>query len=217
MAAEGDHKIPIDVVGFGIPAAEAEQAAKEFDALANETDGSFVSVSDGTALVRSLENLLGAKTYIVSGAAGGVVGRAEVGATVVVHPKPDGLQPYTVSLGKASAVLELAGGEHAELILGPDSRTIEAVGYEQGDPRFGPLLQGEQGAASGWQLGVHRPVRQQQGVRLPVSIQRTDHEFSPRPTEVWIEITPRAADKSTPWQPYIYYDANFEPGTSARC
>ena len=81
---------------------------------------------------------------------------------------------------------------------------------------FGPLLQGwSRPRPRGWQLGVHRPIRQQQGVRLPVSIQRTDREFSPRPTEAWIEIRPRAADKSTPWQPYIYYDANYEPGTPA--
>ena len=55
MTAMGDHKIPVDIVGFGIPAAEQAEAAKEFGALAEQTQGSFTPVSSGTTLVKSLE------------------------------------------------------------------------------------------------------------------------------------------------------------------
>ncbi len=215
-AAEGDHKIPIHIVGFGIPAAEVAQATRDFTALADQTGGSFVTVSDGTAArVRSLENLLGPKQYVVSNGEGAVIGQAQVGAAVTVVPKPNGMQPYTVALGTLTADLELAGGEHAELMLGADARSIHAAGYEHGDPEFAPLLHGGQGAATGWQFGVHRPIRQQAGVRIPVSIQRTDRQFSQRPAEVWVEIRPLGEDKSTNFPRYIFYDGNFEPGTPA--
>ncbi len=166
ITAMGDHKIPIEIVGFGISETEAAAAAKEFTALAQETGGSYVPVSSGTALVHSLESLLGPKGYEVTSASGTVIGHAAVGTGVTVRPKPVGLKTYKVSLPPLSTNVELAGGERAELTISADGRSIQAGGYEHGQPQFGTLIAGDRGAPTEWLLGVHRPIRTADGADL---------------------------------------------------
>jgi hypothetical protein len=215
LTAIGSSKIPIYIVGFDISQGEAAEAAREFGALAKETDGKYVPVSDGTTLVRSLENLLGPKNYEVRMASGAVVGRAAVGAPISIRPKPSEPEDYTVSLGSVKTTIELSGGEAAELLLSADGRSIHAVGYDQDDPVFGQLVLGTPGVRIPWEFGVHRPVHQSDGVLLPFSVQRTDGEFSARPAESWIEATPRSADPKAQMPTYIFYDSNYEPGLPA--
>ncbi len=74
-----------------------------------------------------------------------------------------------------------------------------------------PLKDGEVGSTSPFELGVHRPLRNAHGVHFPISVQRSDRQFTPRPLESWIEITPLAADKAAGAK-YIFYDTNYEPG-----
>jgi hypothetical protein len=57
-------------------------------------------------------------------------------------------------------------------------------------------------------------VHEATGVRFPFSVQRADRQFTPRPVESWIEVTPVVDDKRAAPSKYIFYDANFEPGTS---
>ena len=215
ITAMGDHKIPIEIVGFGISDTEAAAAAKEFNALAQETGGSYVPVSSGTGLVHSLESLLGPKGYEVTDASGGVIGHAAVGTGVTIRPKPAGLKTYNVSLPPLSTMVELAGGERAELTISADGRSIQAVGYEHGQPQFGTLIAGDRGPPTEWLLGVHRPIRTADGASFPISVQRADHQFSPRMAEAWIEITPRGDDPHAVSPTYIFYDANWEPGMPA--
>ena len=213
MTAMGDHKIPVDIVGFGIPAAEQAEAAKEFGALADQTSGSFTPVSSGTSLVKSLETLLGPKLFTVYDGSGNDIGRAQVGSMVTVSPKPAGPHAYTVAMSSLNERIELTGGEAAQLVLGADGRTLETVGFDKGDPQFGQLIE-SQGATSVFRLGVHRPVHEAAGVRLPFSVQRADRLFTPRPAESWIEVTPLLDEKRAAPSKFIFYDANFEPGTS---
>jgi hypothetical protein len=215
LAAMGDHKIPIEIVGFGISDKEAAAAAREFNALAQETGGSYVPVSSGTALVHSLESLLGPKGYEVADASGGAIGHAAMGTTVTVRPKPAGMKTYTVSLSPLSTQVELAGGERAELTISADGRSIQSVGYQHGQPQFGSLIAGDRGSPTEWQLGVHRPIRNAEGASFPISVQRADRRFAPRMAEAWIEITPHADDPHTVFPTYIFYDANWELGMPA--
>jgi hypothetical protein len=215
MTAMGDRKIPIDIVGFGISDSEAAAAAKEFTGLAQQTGGTYVPVASGTALVHSLESLLGPKGYEVTNASGTEIGHAEVGTSVTVRPKPAGLRTYKVSLPPLSAHVELAGGERAELTISADGRSIQSAGYQHGQPIFAPLINGDRGPATDWLLGVHRPIRTAEGASFPISVQREDREFAPRMAEAWIEITPRADDPHTALPTYIFYDANWEPGMPA--
>ena len=215
LQALGDRKIAIDILGFAISDKEAAQAAKDFGTLATQTGGSYASVSDGTTLVRSLESLLGPKGYEVRDADGTVVAHAPLGTEITIRPKPLTPQTYLVSLGSIGASLELAGGEAAQLLLSADGRTIHAEGYELEDPQFAPLLLRSPGTRTPWRMGVHRPVRDASGVRLTFSVQRTDGQFAARPADAWIEVTPKADDRRTTFPKYIFYDANYEPGTAA--
>ncbi|HEY2146638.1 MAG TPA: vWA domain-containing protein, partial [Pirellulales bacterium] len=213
MTAMGDHKIPVDIVGFGIPAAEQAEAAREFSALAQQTGGSFTPVSSGTSLVKSLQTLLGPKIFTVLDGGGQQIGRGQVGTAVTVNPKPSGPRSYTIAMGPLTDQIELSGGEAAELLLGTDGRTLESVGFDKGEPRFAPLVEAS-GATSILRLGVHRPVHEASGVRFPFSIQRADRQFTSRPVESWIEVTPLLDERRASPSKYVFYDANFEPGTS---
>lgn len=215
ITAMGDKKIPIDIVGFDISKNEAAAAAKEFDALASQTGGTYVPVSSGTALMRSLESLLGPKGYEVTDSAGDVIGSANVGTSIVVRPKPQGLRPYGVSLPPLSTVIGLAGGERAELTISADGRSIQSVGYQHGQPMFGTLIVGDRGPSTQWLLGVHQPIRTADGASFPISVQRSDRLFAPRMAEAWVEITPHSADPHAVFPTYIFYDANWEPDMPA--
>ena len=215
ITAMGDHKIPIDIVGFGISDTEAAAAAKEFTALAEQTGGSYAPVSSGTALVHSLQSLLGPKGYEVTNSSGAEIGQAAVGTSVTVRPKPAGLKTYSVTLPPLSTDVALSGGERAELTISADGRSIQSVGYQHGQPIFAPLIAGDRGQPTEWLLGVHRPIRTAEGASFPISVQRADHQFAPRMAEAWVEITPAADDPHTVLPTYIFYDANWEPGMPA--
>jgi hypothetical protein len=214
MTTMGDRKIPIHIVGFGIPASEQAEAAKEFGALADQTEGSFTPVSSGTTLVKSLETLLGPKVFTVFDGGGNDIGHAQVGSAVTVNPKPNGPHPFTVALGSLTDQIELSGGEAAELVLSADGKSLETVGFDKGDPLFGPLIDGDRGTETVWRLGVHRPIRAAEGVRFPFSVQRADRQFAPRPIESWFEVTPILDEKRAAPAKYVFYDANCEPGTT---
>ncbi len=215
LAAMGQKKIPVHIVGFGIPANESAIAAKEFGTLADQTGGSFSPVASGTSVVRALENLLGPKTFTLFDPSGSQIGQTQIGQVIAVNPKPSLPQLYTVAMGPLTERIELAGGESAQFVLSADGKSLDALGYAKGDPVFGPLVAGDSGLDTNWRLGVHRPVRNNEGARFPISIQRTDRQFTTRPAETWIEITPVVDGKRTATTPYIYYDANFEPRTTA--
>jgi hypothetical protein len=215
LTAMGDKKIPIDIVGFGISDAEAATAAKEFDSLAQKTGGEYVPVSSGTALVRSLQSLLGPKGYEVTDSAGNTIGNAPVGTSITVRPKPIGLKTYEVSLPPLSTHVELAGGERAELTISADGRSIQSMGYQHGQPEFQPLIAGDRGPTTEWLLGVHRPIRTADGASFPISVQRSDRQFAPRLAEAWVEITPHSDDPHALFPTYIFYDANWEPAMPA--
>ncbi len=214
MAAMGEHKIPVHIIGFDISAKEQAEAAKEFNGLAEQTGGSYAPVASGAGLIKSLENLLGPKTFDVFDPAGGEVGQAQVGSDVTVKPKPASPRTYTVSLGPLATGVELSGGEGVELLVSPDGKSLQSASYDRDDPRFAALMTGEAGPASPFVLGVHRPLRDTHGVHFPISVQRSDHEFAPRPLQSWIEVTPLANEKPAGAK-YIFYDTNWEPGLPA--
>ena len=118
-------------------------------------------------------------------------------------------------MGSVAAPIVLSGGEAAELVLGPDGRSLESVGFDNGDPRFGQLIEGDRGArpARGGSGFIGRCARAD-GVRFPFSIQRADRQFTPRPAESWIEVTPLLADKRAAPSKYFFYDTNYQPRTT---
>ncbi len=207
--AAANRKVAVHIVGFGISKEESAEAEKEFRAIATDSGGSFVSVNNATALVRTLENLLGPRQYTVSDGRQQLAA-ADVGAAVSVD-KPRLRKTFNIALGPAKQSVPIDGGEAIELRLASDARQIEAPRYEKGDPQFLPLVRGSRGISTGQLVGVHRPLQQADGVRFPISFQRDDGAVPTRPAEVWIEITPQTVDRKAATT-YTFYDANFEPG-----
>ncbi|MDZ4819441.1 MAG: vWA domain-containing protein, partial [Planctomycetota bacterium] len=215
LAALGNRNdVKIHIVGFGIPSGQRAQATREFDELATRTGGSYVLAENAASLVRALESLLGPSYYTVSDAASREIGQAQVGTSITIIPAPEHAQYYTVALDKLSDRIELAGGESAELAISRNQKQIEAVPYTKGDPKFTPLVESVAPRSTGLMIGAHRPIWMAEGVRFPVSIQHENHQFTPRPGEFWIEVTPVAEDRR-PLPKYLFYDLNYEPGTSA--
>jgi len=207
LAAEGDRKVRVDIVGFGIPAGESEQARREFTMLTQQTGGTYTPATNATSLIQSLESLLGPSRYSVYDAAGIEVGRAPVGSPIVV-PKPRRPQFYTVALDSLATEIELAGGEVADLVVSRDGSEIKSIKYDRNSPVFAQLM--HDNAASGLTVGVHRPIWQDQGVRYQFSFQNADGHFTARPAESWIEVTP-VVEGSKPNVTYLYYDVNYVP------
>ena len=60
---------------------------------------------------------------------------------------------------------------------------------------------------------VHRPVMHDNGVSFPISVQDPESHYTPRPTQLWIEIVPVVTNAELPKQTYFFYDANYEAKT----
>jgi hypothetical protein len=60
---------------------------------------------------------------------------------------------------------------------------------------------------------VHRPSQHKNGVNFPISIQDPDSHFTPRPDQLWIEVTPVVANAKLPRQTYYFFDTNYEAKT----
>lgn len=215
VAALGNRNdVKIHIVGFGIPGGDRAQAVREFGELATRTNGSYVMAESASTLVRALESLLGPSFFTVSNANSAEIGQAQVGSSVTIVPAPRQPEYFTVTLDKLSDRILLAGGEAAELAISRNQKQIEAVPYTNGDPKFAPLVASADQRPTGLMVGAHRPVWMADGVKFPISVQHEDRQFTPRPAEAWIEVVPLLPDRRTLTK-YLFYDANYEPGTSA--
>ena len=94
-------RIPIHIVGFGISAAESDEAQQEFGNLAETTKGSYVPATNAASLMRTLEALIGSSVFTVSDAQENEVGQSSIGSTVTVDPGPVEPTDYTIKLGTA--------------------------------------------------------------------------------------------------------------------
>ena len=208
LQERGTAPIRIHIVGFGIPETEQEEAVREFSALAVETDGSFHQATGVGELLTHLESLLGYGEYALLDPQRREIGAARVDVPI---PVPDPLQSgsYEVSWEQLREPLLLAGGEAVELEIGATGRSLLSLPYEAGAPAFRPLVRSTPADRTGMNVGIHQPVRREGQVSLPFSFQRADRRFTPRPAEVWIEVTPRSADRLQVFPAYVFYDADF--------
>lgn len=211
--AEG-RNVPIHIVGFGIPAGEVADATTDFQAIAERTGGSYVPVENATSLISSLEELLGPTEYRVIGPNGELYGPARVGTQVAIAPTPTRATEFTVTAAAAARALELAGGEAIELQLDRGGRDLLVVPFDLEDAVTTPLVAGAEDLATDRIFAAHRALRSQDGVTFTFSIQGAKRDFVSRPGELWIELTPLAADGRRLPRSYYLYDANYVPDTS---
>ena len=208
LQERGAAPIRIHIVGFGISAAEQAEAVSEFEALAAETDGSFHQATSVGALLSQLESLLGYGAYAVLDAHDREIATAPVDVPVQLDT-PRQTEPFQLAWEQLREPLALSGGEAAELEIDATGRFLLSLPYEVGAPVFRPLVAGAQETQARLNFGVHQPIRLENQVRLPFSFQREDRHFTPRPAEVWIEVTPRSSDRLRTFPAFLFYDAEY--------
>jgi Mg-chelatase subunit ChlD len=210
LTAWREAQVPINIVGFGIPNAEAEQARRDFEEITSRTGGRYFPATNSTAVIQSLQSLLKASTYTLRDPAGNKIDEAPLDTTVAVTPVPQVPTDYSISFERLRDTLELAGGEAAELVVSRDGNRIESLPYIAGVVAQEKLTRANTRDPSGLSAYAHRPIRMTEGVRFPISLQRDDRRFTPRPAEMWIEIQPRLASSLQSGK-YIFYDVNYAP------
>lgn len=224
LAAWSGKQVPIYIVGFGIPAEDADEAYNQFTRLAKQTGGDYRTPAvNATSLIKSLESLLSPGRYRILGGDGRRVGAAELGDAITIDsldagrrasagaPGDDG-KSFVVEIDAARQPITLWGGEALRLRLDQSLNRIRSATYNEGRPQFVDLVTGTPPRPSGLGLGVHRPRRESGGALFTISLQRADHDFTPRPAESWIEITPIFSSERKTGRPVDFYHPRFEPG-----
>ena len=227
VRAWAKHKPALHIVGFGIPQRELAEAETSYRELVTRTKGTFeTTAAEAQALLQKLDQILSDAPYTVVDPKGQAVGSpieqdgslradtrpARLGEPLVIRlPSAPGLQEYTVACQAAREKILLRGGESATLLMTEEGRRIESAGYLAGSPRFARLVSSPHDLPAGVQLGVHRPVAEDEGVRFTVSIQPERRQFTPRPAEIWVEVTPLLKDGTSASPPYTFYDAIYQP------
>ncbi len=215
-------RIPIYIVGFGIPEDEKQVAERDFKRIADHTtkDG-WLSTNDSGELIAFLRKRLEFNGYVVREVDGGA--RTPITTNEYGEEAPIALgqtQPVNkvtadlpvdveVDYQGESATVMFEGGEALELQVPSGGIQIEAVPFDEPAVAQDELL-GPSGRST-MLMRVHRPKRLATGAQFRVSIENTDQRvyFTPRPAEVWLEVTPQGAS-----QPYVFYDRVFEAETA---
>jgi Caspase domain len=213
--AWGSNRVPLFVLGVGVSDAEKASARKNLVELAERTNGKYYDIDNGSDLLRALSEQLSLGTFVVSkfdskpSKASTQVGEAKLNAPVELQPVFN--EPYEVSFQSVSKSVQFQGGESLELVLTEDGQDIVSKPYDRSSPRAATLLRaGQNGRII---ARVHRPSQRKNGVQFPISVQDPDSHFTPRPSQIWVEVTPVVLGAETRQSTYHFYDANFEPKT----
>ncbi|MBX3412486.1 MAG: hypothetical protein KF708_07350 [Pirellulales bacterium] len=202
-------EVKLDIVGFHV------EEAPVLRGIARETGGEFHRASNPQELLNSLEQSLGLSNYVVVPGSGKEIGPGDFGKPLPIDPPPRKKTPYTVRVNKSTSEtgVELEGGEAIELTL-TDVGKLEHKRYRHEIRQtVENLLNPDQAGPREIFLGSHQPpARVGEERRFLISVQNQDEtKFSPRPAEVWAEITPVFKSSTQPAPTYTFFDAYFEP------
>lgn len=210
------NKVPLFILGVGVNNPAGEKDRKNLISLAERTGGKYYDIENGSDLLRALAEQLSIGSFQVSkldtkrtNSRQVAVGEAKLNAAVEISPIAS--EPYEVSFQSTSKTIQLLGGESLELHLTEDGQDIVGMPYNRFSPTAATLVRaGENGRLI---ARVHRPSQHDNSVDFPISFQDPDSHFTPRPTQLWIEISPVTADARSARQTYLFYDANYESKT----
>lgn len=214
--AWNNSKVPLFILGVGVSDSQNTKARQNLLELAERTNGKYYDIENGSDLLRALSEQLSLETYEVSKVESRsinkslvIVGGAKLNSPVELARVSS--ESYDVSFQSISKSVQFQGGESLELFVSDDGQDIVSKPYDRSSPRAATLVRtGENGRLI---ARVHRPSQRKNGVNFPISIQDPDSHFTPRPIQLWIEVTPVATNAESPRQTYYFYDANYEPKT----
>lgn len=208
-------QIPVFIVGFGIPEGERGEAEREFKKIADHTGGDWLPTDSGAELIEHLRKRLDVHGYVVRDGQGRPVTvdpvtgdpqplelNTEVEISARDHALPSEME---VAFRTVAEKVVFEGGEELKLQLARNGDII-GVPYNRDVGKSDELVEGESGQPTDYLLRVHRPRRTGDRVRFRFSVQDQQSHFTPRPKEIWVEVTPRGGKNQ-----YIYYDAVYEP------
>lgn len=218
----GRRRVPlrIDVVGFGFASNSTDRASRMDDVrnLAMSSGGRFFEAANAETLAKSLRESLRVMQWRVRGpeAPQESVG---LGSSIMVPP-PLAARPQAFEAVLESGAspprcgFEAEGGEALDLYVSGGGRRLEFRRYDGGTEQGLRDSRTNLFAPSDPQrlcfVGAHLASRGGESIRFPLSIQNANAaEFSPRPTEAWVEITPRFGDGSV-GAPFVFYDLSFQ-------
>ena len=219
----GRRRIPlrIDVVGFGFAPNGADRASRmdEVRNLATGSGGRFYEAANADSLAKSLRESMRVIRWQVRGP-NAPRETAGLGASLTLPPPLAGRpQAYEAVLESGANPprrgFETEGGEAMDLSIGGGGRTLEFRRYDGGTEQGLRDSRTNLSAPSDPQrllfVGAHLASRFGETIRFPLSVQNANAaEFSPRPTESWVEIVPRSSDGSV-GVPFVFYDPSFQP------
>jgi hypothetical protein len=216
LEAWQESPVPIYIMGFGIPADEAQETEMAFGELAERTGGQYYPVGSGADLLTAMRTRLGLGVYNVLDDAGNVVGASEeesfsqrLNLPVRVDVDAGADSRYQVSFQSVSKEVQLEGGEALELFVASDGRDIVSRPFERDFPVSGTLVTSQR--SDRCVVRVHRPLRSSGVARFPISLQHADLHYTRRPAEVWVQIAPLTGDETRDNPSYLFYDVNWEP------
>lgn len=213
MRELGDKQIPVYVLGFGIADEERREATEQFFSIAEKSNGGYFEVESGKELLQTLRDQLNLGQYEVLDSSQRPVTEI-AGQEFYRLNQPARLNDagsFSVLFDTEQVDADIEGGEQLEFFVEDDGQ-IRSLPYDVRSPVEGPLA--SEGDPRVLTARVHRPAATAEGIEFPISFQFPNQAFTPRPTEVWIEITP-VTDEAGGREPvtYTYYDRNYAAGT----
>jgi len=213
-------QIRVDVIGFNLQPGgyDREMRLQDLQSLARDSDGTFFDAADPRRLAAALRQSMRIIRWQVTGGAGGP-SDAAIGEPVVLPlPLPGQPETYDIQLetGGATRRVTLRGDEALELFIGGRGSRLAfgryTGGFEQGLRDSHDNLPDPFNPTRRWFIGAHLARREGRRVELPLSVQNGQaDEFSPRPVEIWVEVTP-CDDRGPVGLPYVFTDLAIQPG-----
>jgi len=117
-----------------------------------------------------------------------------------------GPRKFSVDFESQSQALVLEGGERVDFDLSTEGQMTMRP-FNANVVTTLPLTSGARRLLA----RIHRPVSDREGVTFRVSLQDENLDFTRRPDEVWVEITPVSERGDVARPTYVFYERNFEP------
>lgn len=213
---ENGKSIPIYIMGFGISAAEQSIAANEFRQIEEASGGKYFSFQNERDLARVLEEQLQLGSYEVTPILETAKTRYDNGYTKKLNEKITLNERGDYQLlidGLAAVPFSVEGGESLQFFLGARTdglSTIESLPYQTNVIAESELKSDD--FLDVWKVRMHRFKPVDGGIEFNLSLQSQSNPFSPRPSEIWIELTPETEENksSSASFSYFFYDRHFE-------
>ncbi len=206
-------KIPLFVLGVGMSEKSEPSVRKTLQSLAEKTKGKYYDIEKGGDLLRALSEQLSLGTYRVSrqGSSKDTPTESSLNNPVSIPGLGDGSEKFKIEFGDTSQEFELLGGESLEMYLRGEGQQIVSRPYD----RFSPIsaLLSRKGDSKRLVARVHRSSELGDALQFPVSIQDPDSHFTPRPSQVWVEVSPVGGEELKGKRTYYFYDAHYQPHT----